>query len=377
MLLIRDRQLRLVQGFALATAIGLLLAGHKYLGYVTGGRAVSPLAPVIDEVGAAWAVALAVPALVRLARRYPLDRSGWVRRVPLHLGAALAFGAYHTSAMWLSRAAAYPLAGLGGYDYGRMPVRYAMEFPQQLIIFGIVTALTYMYDRQRAAQQRELRISQLETEVVRARLDTLRMQLNPHFLFNALNTVSSVMYESLDAADEVLTRLGELLRRSMRDEQTHEVALRHELETLNLYLDIMRARFGDLLAVQVDAATQALDAPVPSMLLQPLVENAIQHGRDPAAGVLHIEVACSVAGTALRIEVRDTGRGTRSGELRRGVGLGNTAERLRRLYGDAQRMEAGSTAGGGFRVLVEFPFRAAAAGTAEAAPRAGEVVERV
>jgi two-component system, LytTR family, sensor kinase len=353
------------RGFCLATAIGLLLAGHRYLGFAAGGRAVSPFGPLIDEVGAAWAVALAVPLLMRLARRYPLDRSGWVRRVPLHVGAALGFGAYHTTAMWLSRATLYPLAGLGSYDYGRMPVRYAMEFPLQLIIFAIVIALTYMYDRQRAAQRRELRISQLETELVRARLDTLRMQLNPHFLFNTLNTVSSVMYEDLDAADEVLVRLGELLRRSMTVDQALEVPLHDELETLELYLGIMRARFGDRLDVASEIDDVAGAALVPPMLLQPLVENAIEHGRAANDTVLHVRISAHATGDAVQIVVHDSGRGAGGGELRRGVGLGNTAERLGKLYPNAHRIESGSAAGGGFRVLVEIPFRPAAA----AAPR--------
>jgi two-component system, LytTR family, sensor kinase len=165
-------------GFALATAVGLLLSGYKYLGYVTAGRAISPVGPVIEEVGAAWAAAAAMPLIAALARRFPLDRRGWLRRIPAHAAGAMAFAVYHTSAMWGTRAALYPVAGLGTFDFGRMPVRYAMEFPQQLIVFSLVVALTHLFDRHRAAQQRELRISQLETELVRARLDALRMQLN-------------------------------------------------------------------------------------------------------------------------------------------------------------------------------------------------------
>jgi two-component system, LytTR family, sensor kinase len=351
---------RYVLGFALAIAVGLLLSRYLYPQHVASGRTASPLGPLIEELGAAWAAAAVVPAIIGLARRFPLDRRGWVRRIPAHVAGALAFAAYHTSAMWATRSALYPLAGLGNYDYGRMPVRYLMELPQQVIIFAIVVALTHLYDRHRAAQRRELRISQLETELVRARLDTLRMQLNPHFLFNTLNTVSSVMYDSLDAADEVLTRLGELLRRSIREEEGHEVSLRDELETLDLYLGIMRARFGDRLDVRTDIAAPALDALVPAMFLQPLVENAIEHGTDADGGILMIAVTASVANDALRIEVLDSGRGTGDRELRRGIGLGNTVERLGKLYGAAHRIDAGSMSGGGFSVRLEIPFRVAA-----------------
>jgi two-component system, LytTR family, sensor kinase len=344
-------------GFALATAIGLLLSGYKYLGYVTAGRSVSPAGPLIDEVGAAWAAAAAVPAIVALARRFPLDRRGWLFRLPAHAAVALAYGVYHTSAMWATRAILYPLAGLGAFDFGRMPVRYVMEFPQQLIVYSLAVALIHLLDRHRAAQRRELRISQLETELVQARLDALRMQLNPHFLFNTLNTVSSVMYESLDAADEVLARLSELLRRAIREDEATEVELADELRTLDLYLGIMRVRFGDRLAVTIHTDEAAPTALVPAMLLQPLVENAIEHGRDPAGGTLSIEITARIAGNVLGIEVRDAGAGATGGELRRGVGLGNTAERLVKIYGDAHRLDVGTLPGGGFRVRVEIPAR--------------------
>jgi two-component system, LytTR family, sensor kinase len=347
-------------GAALATAVGLLLSGYRYLEQVTAGRAMSPLGPLIDEVGAAWAAALAFPALVALARRYRLDRRGWLRRIPAHLAAVVAFGVYHTSAMWATRSALYPLAGLGPYDYGRMPVRYAMEMPQQAIVYGLMVAITYLVDRHLAARRRELEISRLETELVRARLDALRMQLNPHFLFNTLNTVSSVMYDSLEAADDVLGRLAELLRRAIRDDEAHEIPLAEELETLDLYLGIVRVRFGDRLAVRIDAEPAARAALVPAMLLQPLVENAIEHGRAQADGAVAIDVTARVTGQTLRLEVRDTGPGASADELRRGVGLGNTAERLAKLYGDRHRLEVGSAEGGGFAVRLELPLRATA-----------------
>jgi two-component system, LytTR family, sensor kinase len=348
-------------GFALATAIGLLLSGYKYLGHVTAGRSVSPIGPLIEEMGAAWAAALAFPAIIALARRFPLDRRGWLRRLPAQLAGAVAFGAYHTSAMWATRSALYPLAGLGVYDFGRMPVRYAMEFPQQVIVFFLVVVLTHLVDRQLAARRRELRIAQLETELVQARLDALRMQINPHFLFNTLNTVSSVMYDSLDAADDVLGRLAELLRRAIREDASHETSLADELETLDLYLGIMHARFGDRLVVRIDADPATRGALVPAMLLQPLVENAIEHGRDPAGGPVAIEITAAVADNRLRIQIQDSGPGAGVGEMRRGVGLGNTAERLAKLYGDGHRMEAGSVKGGGFAVRLELPLRVPAA----------------
>ncbi|HEX7090095.1 MAG TPA: sensor histidine kinase [Longimicrobiales bacterium] len=360
-----------IAGFALATAVGLLRTGYVYLEHVTVGRTTSPLAPLIEELGAAWAAAAFFPVIIVLARRFPLDRRGWARNVPAQVGGALAFAIYHTTTMWATRAALFPLAGLGAYDYGRMPIRYAMEFPQQLITFSLVVALTHLYDRQRAAQERDLRISRLETQLVRARLDALRMQLNPHFLFNTLNTVSSVMYEDLAAADDVLARLGELLRRTMRGAEGQEVPLREELETLDLYVGIMRARFRDRLDVRIDADPAALRSLVPSMLLQPLVENAIEHGgRSDVDNRLAVAVSARAVGPVLRIEVRDTGPGAGDAEPRHGIGLGNTAERLAKLYGTEHRIATETMAGGGFRVTIEIPLREAPAGDTSQAPDA-------
>jgi two-component system, LytTR family, sensor kinase len=345
-------------GFGLATAVGLLLFGYRYLDRVLAGRQPSPLGPLIDEVGAAWAAAAFLPIAIALVRRYPLDRRGWASNIPIHLAGVLAFAAYHTTAMWTTRSVVYPLAGLGSYHFGPMPTRYLMELPLQVVGFSIVIALIHLYDRNRAAQQRELQISQLETELVRARLDALRMQLNPHFLFNTLNTVSAVMYEDLDTADDMLARLCELLRRTMYGAEQHEVPLREELETLDLYLSIMRARFADRLDVQIDAAPDTLEARVPAMLLQPLVENALEHGgMDAADSTLVVRVVAERVGDRLRLEVRDLGRGAAGEAVRPGIGLGNTTERLRKLYGEQQRLDVASTAGGGFTVRVEIPLR--------------------
>jgi two-component system, LytTR family, sensor kinase len=356
--------------FGLVTLVGLLRFLYEYLEYVAVGVAADPVRPLIAELSGAWGAGLLLVPTIFWARRFPLDRPGWLARVPAHLLGAAVFAAAHTSFMWGFRAAAFPVLGLGAYDYGRMPVRYAMEAPQQLVVYAAFLTFTYLLDRYLASRERELRASQLEARLARAQLETLRTQLNPHFLFNALNTVSSVMYDDVRRADTVLSRLAELLRRTMRTSGEQQVPLAEELEVLEMYLDVMRARFGDRLQVEIAADDEARRALVPSLLLQPLVENAIRHGEPPPPRPAQIAVRASREGERVAIEVRDNGPGIRGdwrALLGRGIGLSNTVERLAHLYGDGHRIELDDAEGGGLVVRIEIPF-AASAVSVQAAP---------
>ncbi len=240
---------------------------------------------------ASFGVAALVPLVVWMAFRFPLDRSGRLSRLPFHLVGLGVFSAAHTLWNWGTRVTLFPLAGLGAYDYGAMPVRFFMEFPSDLIIYGLTLLLAYLIEGYRHAQAQRVAFSRLETRLTRAQLENLRTQLHPHSLFNALHTVSSVMYESPAAADSMLRKLSELLRRTMDGDAAaqQEVPLSEELAALELYLDIMRARFGDRLRVDLDVAAETRSALVPALMLQPLVENALptvrrRRPRSPASG---------------------------------------------------------------------------------------------
>jgi len=180
--------------------------------------------------------------------------------------------------------------------------------------------------------------------------------LQPHFLFNALNTVSSVMYDDPRKADSMIARLGDLLRRSISDAEAQEVPLEREIETLELYLDVMRQRFEDKLQVDVRMDEEVRRALVPHLLLQPLVENSIKHGVDPRSHGVSVTITAARQGEATRIAVRDSGRGLPAGGVRKGTGLANTAERLERLYGERQRLALENGEGGGALVTVDVPY---------------------
>jgi LytS/YehU family sensor histidine kinase len=238
---------------------------------------------------------------------------------------------------------------MGAYDYGIMPMRFPMEFFHDTIAYCVIVAILHLFDHR-------VRASQLEARLAAARLENLRLQLQPHFLFNALNTISSVMYEDPRKADAMISSLSDLLRSTLSESHAQEAPLDSELRTLELYLDIMRRRFEDKLSVEVRFAPDVGKALVPQLLLQPLVENSLRHGINPDTNLVSVTVTAERDGDALRLQVRDTGRGIPQGGIRRGTGLGNTAERLKQLYGTRHRLDFENCEGGGLLVTVAVPF---------------------
>ncbi len=345
-------------------AWGLLLFTYRYLEGVAAGEPQPFLDPLICEMTGGVAAGLLFFPVRSLVRRRPLARSAWAQRLPLYAAALLVFAAVHTSLMWGQRALLFPLAGLGRYDYGAMPVRYLMELPVQAIGFAVLVAALHAVQLVRAARERELKAAQLETSLAQAQLRSLRLQLQPHFLFNALNTISATMYADPAAADEMLDQLAELLRASLKTAQHDVVPLDVELAILDRYLAILRARFGERLAVATRVEPGAERALVPTLLLQPLVENAVRHGGAERRGTGAVEVRARREGGRLVVEVEDDGVGPDASPPAAegsGVGLTATAERLRLLYGEDHAFTAGRPPGGGagFVVRIAIPFREA------------------
>jgi two-component system, LytTR family, sensor kinase len=345
-------------GLTAATVLALLMFLYRYLDDLAMGHPVPVLVPLLTETTGVYGAALLLPLLVRFVRGRPLTRATWLRHLPAYAAAAALFGVVHTTWMWGSREVLFRLAGLGDYDYGAPGVRYAMEFPVQLIVFVSTVTFVHLLDRYRAARRQELRMARLEARLAHARLQNLQAQLNPHFLFNTLNAISSVMYEDVVQADRMISGLSDLLRHALQSSTRQEVTLAEELEVLDLYLDAMRARFGERLRVRVEVAEEVRAALVPTLLLQPLVENAIRHGAPPPPAPAEIRVRGRREGGALVLEVADNGPGLGgvAPAPGAGVGLANTAERLRGLYGDEQSLALEDGEGGGLRVTVRIPF---------------------
>jgi LytS/YehU family sensor histidine kinase len=225
-------------------------------------------------------------------------------------------------------------------------------------VVGIASAYRY-YQKYR---ERELQASQLEARLAQSRLQVLKMQLHPHFLFNTLNAISELIYKDAESADRMLTDLSDLLRLSFENLEVQEIPLKQELEFLEKYLEIEQMRFHDRLAVNMSISPDALDASVPNMILQPLVENAIKHGIAPRSSGGRIDINAARSNGHLEIEVSDDGLGVPFGDLENlpeGVGLSNTRRRLRHLYGNNHRFGLKKLETGGLEVSLEIPFRPA------------------
>jgi sensor histidine kinase YesM len=342
---------------ALFTITGFFRLTYKYFDDVAHREAGTFFARVIDETTGTYAAAALFVAIVAFAWRFPLDRPGWRQRIPAHIGVMIAYSIIHTTLMYASRSIISHALGAGPYDYGYLPARYVMEFGNDAVSYLYFLTIITLYRYYLTTRQRELRTAQLERGLAQAELRNLRLQLQPHFLFNALNTISSTMYEDPRSADRMVGQLSQLLRLSLRTSQEQEVPLRDELEVLECYLGLMRARFGKRLTANVVTTPDMLEARVPSLLLQPLVENAIRHGNASHASGGAIEVNVKRVGSMLDIEIVDDGPGAPNGldVYGRGVGLSSTRDRLRLLYGKGHRFEAGNR-NGGFAVSIALPF---------------------
>ena len=228
------------------------------------------------------------------------------------------------------------------------------------LIFWAIVLAAQVWRYYGDAQQRELRTSQLEALLAQTRLQMLSMQLQPHFLFNTLNTIAELVHQQPDAAERMIAGLSHLLRETLQAGLVDRVPLAQELALLDRYIDIQRARFGDRLKVIVTVPEETRQMLVPALLLQPLVENAIKHGIGAKAGDGHVEIAAARDGHTLRITVADDGRGLRSGSPATGVGLENCRSRLQTLYGaSAFELSIANRPTGGALVTVSLPWQAA------------------
>jgi anti-sigma regulatory factor (Ser/Thr protein kinase) len=336
----------------------LLLFAYEYLDRVARQEPIDPLVPLIEEGTGVMGACLLFFGVRRLARAVPARGSRRVAALGFHVTALAGFSAAHTTLNWTSREALFRLTGLGDYDYGVMPVRYLMELPIDVILYTSFVAGVWSADRWRNERTRERDHLQLESRLARARLQNLQLQLQPHFLFNALNAISSVMYQDPAAADAMIARLAELLRYALRTADVHEVPLGDELDALDHYVTLLGARFGEDFACVREIDPDARAVLVPALVLQPLVENAVRHGNLARIGQGRVTLRLRRAGGLLRVEVEDDGPGVGPGRdvMRDGVGLATTAERLRLLYGAAHGFEAHNV-DGGFRVTLEVPWR--------------------
>jgi two-component system LytT family sensor kinase len=351
--------------------VGTFFTMQTMLMALASGRGINAEWDVLQEA-LFWAVwALLAPVVVAAARRWPLDARPLRSSVTVHIlvSAALAplqtivaFGLHLVALVVTGRMAADGVVPWMKHTSGSLVWGVFMGVFFYWVVVGVYTALHFrrLYAAERvSAAELAGRSARLEAELTRAHLDALRSQLRPHFLFNTLNAIAVLTADDAEKARRMILRLGSLLRRSL-DEEHHEVSLEEELRFLDEYLDIQRARFGDRLSVTSAIDPSAATARVPVLLLQPLIENALEHGAPEDGGTTVITLSIARAGDTVRVTIEDSGPGPPDVRDRRdGVGLRNTRERLRQLYGDRAVLTLGRRSEyprGGGCVEVVLPF---------------------
>ncbi|HYR07634.1 MAG TPA: histidine kinase, partial [Longimicrobium sp.] len=306
---------------------------------------------------------LFTPVILGLSRRFALERGTLRRYLPVHVAAALVLATIDVLlSYWV---ATYT------WFYELIFTRfYGMYMYYAVVSYAFVAAAGHLMEIYGRYRERELQASQLETQLARAHLHALEMQIQPHFLFNTLNSISELIHDEPEAAELMVAQLGDLLRMTIAGDGRQEVPLSRELDLVGAYLEIERTRFQDRLTVKKQVDPDVLDALVPSLILQPLVENAIRHGLSPRVAPGTVTLSARRVGDRLRITVRDDGRGLPPPEQRRErVGVGNTRTRLRQAYGAGHRFELADAPGGGTQVLIEIPWRPAERGGEAPEPR--------
>jgi signal transduction histidine kinase len=347
-------------GLAVFTTIQLLFV------YRTRGMTLTMREAVFSGLATWLPWAVLGPMIFWLCRQFSFEGGRWATSFLVHLPASFLFGILWSVFRWSF--SFVPWVDERPLVFTKVAMAHLyLWFLSYWVLVGVHEAW-HNYQR---FKQGELRATQLEARLAHAQLEVLKGQLHPHFLFNTLHAISTLIHRDPDAADEMLAQLSDLLRMTLANIGVQEVPLQQELEFLRRYLDIQQMRFQDRLRVVVDVPADTLDVRVPNQVLQPLVENAIRHGVDAQRGEGLVEIRARAEGQTLRLTVRDDGpglapdAGEKVPQRGRGIGLSNTRARLRELYGPASVLGLANHPAGGAVVSLTIPLRR------EAAPAAG------
>lgn len=339
------------------TMVALFFSTQVYLMNYAQREPIRYTEGFLTQAAACYLWALATPLPLWLARSYRIDRTNWRRRLGQHFLFSLALttvllASHFVIYMWLiGRTSHITPFRLFNYFY------YNLD--RWILVYWFIVLMSHALNYYNSYRKGELRASQLQTQLVESQLEALKMQVQPHFLFNTLHSISALLSKDTEGARKMITRLGDFLRLTLENSGSMEVTLRQEIEFLNGYLEIERIRFKDRLTTDIQVDPQVLDVRVPNLILQPIVENAMRHAvGNSTSGRVEI-VAVPVNGV-VRIEVKDNGpgiKGDRMLEARRGKGLGlaNTRARLLGLYGDSARFDLANAPAGGLVVTLEIP----------------------
>jgi two-component system LytT family sensor kinase len=344
-----------------ATLFSLFFATKDSLGQLANGLEIRWGKNLWWKAMEWYAWALFVPVIFRVCQKFNPSSGGW-RLIIGQFASGAMFSLLHCCILTTGARIEAQVLHTGFFWPRLFEIILANHFHEDLLTYAAIISVWYALNYYHQFLERERRAAELEAHLVRAQLQTLKMQLHPHFLFNTLNGIASLTYENPKAANRMLARLSELLRMTLEDDGAQEVPLRKELEFNRRYLELEQIRLGDRLTTKLDIAPETLDACVPNLLLQPLVENAIRHGIAPYSARGEICVHAHRDNGTLHLRVTDNGPGLTGDSIApggTGVGLKNSRARLRQLYGSAHRLELKNADHGGLIVEIVMPFRAA------------------
>jgi hypothetical protein len=340
------------------TLFGLYMAGQDLFVATRQGRTLVWQTVLVQEMVYAFLWAALTPLVIHLAQRFPLERPRRVQRAFVHLGFSVVVSILHRGAFSV-------LTGLYGdwvegvpYSWERIGRNLFAFVDYGIILYWLLLLMWFGFDYYRRLKDHELKASHLQTQLVQAQLHALKMQLQPHFLFNTLNAISVLIKKDPDIARKTVGRLSDLLRMSLETGSAHEVPLLTELAFLEQYLEIEKTRFGLRLGVDVELDDSARGAYVPNLILQPMVENAIKHGVARRRGRTQVSIRAQIRDQQLLLSVRNDAAsitGTKGDRLKEGVGLTNTRARLQRLYGDRSTLILTDDGNGTFVAQVVIP----------------------
>jgi signal transduction histidine kinase len=342
---------------ALWSLVGLAIASEIYLSSNFLGRSITWGEAISDSLEDWYVYGVLSLPVVWLARRFPPELGSRWAAAGIHLAAALVFSIAYILLRTLVGEADSWIAGEPAPFSEVFQPLLVRTFPFNLLVYGVILSVSHALDYYRKYHERTVQTLELEKHLTEARLQALLHQLKPHFLFNTLNGIASLMHTDVDAADRMLVRLSELLRITMSHTGAPQTTLREEIAFLERYLDIEKIRFRNRLEVVIAIDDDAIDAQVPSLILQPMVENAMRHGVEPHARMGRIELRGARQGDNLVLTVTDNGAGIPGGNPgREGIGVANTRARLVELYGAQQKFELVNGPEGGLCVRITIPF---------------------
>ena len=348
------------------SVLGLIWAGPIYLETHLEKMGHSPFRIFSWGVLTWLAWAPLTPAMVWLARRYSLIGGAWKSSLLVHLPAFLLMSVIHSAMATVLILSIRPFDEMGSSPddfWPRFLSRLPGSFGSDLLVYGGVIGICYALDYYRKYREREFVATRLEAQLAQAQLDSLRMQLHPHFLFNALNGIVGLVRDNKNhAAVNMLVGLSDLLRHALDHSDRHEVELREELNFIKLYLTIQEMRFSDRLQIEFNIDPATTKAMVPNLILQPLTENALRHGIARTTNSGFVGISSAAENGQLRLTVYDNGAGLpHDWQLNSsaGIGLANTAARLQQLYDDNHQFDIRNRDGGGVEVVIVMPLRTA------------------